>query len=172
MKIRRPSTKTVLLIVVVVIFTIVLSTLVATLLDRSQNIHVPSFGTIYTLGYDAYGGDLTGTNGNRTVDWGTIFPGASVNRSFYLQSKSNVPTIPMLIVANWTFKNSQGQTIGLPQVNITITWNINGRVVNPDEAFYATLSMQVPNSAEFINYLVDDEVTAFSVDIQISPLQT
>lgn len=171
-KIPLPSAKTLLLLIVAVIFTIVLTSLFAALLDRYQNIRFPSFGTIRTLGYDAYGGDIVIRNGNRTLDWGTVYAGASVNRSFFLRSRSNIPTTPTLNAGNWTFRDSQEKTITPPPVNVTMTWNLKDAVVKSNEEVYATLTMQVPSDIGFIDYLVENSVRTFSIDIQISPSGT
>jgi hypothetical protein len=87
---KLPSTKTTLTIIVVVIYTITLTTLLATVLRTDHNLLMPSLGTIYALGFQVYGGNITTANEKPTLDWGTTYVGASTNVSFNILSRSNI----------------------------------------------------------------------------------
>lgn len=171
-RIPVPSIKTALIIIVVVVYTITLTSLVVSIIDGSSFVRMPTVGNIITLGYEAHGGDIVTNNGNATLDWGTIYVGASTNRSFILESKSTVNTVPQLNATDWTFKNQQDQPVTPPTVNdITLTWTINNISLMPNQEINVTLTLTVPYNATFVDYLINNNVTTFSFDIIISPSQ-
>lgn len=164
-----PSFRTLLIIIVVVAYTLILSTVVTETLEQSRTLHIPSFATIYVLGYEAYGGDIALKDGNQTLDWGTIYVGTSTNLSFYLRSKSSTITTPTLNVTDWSFRNQQDQNVSLPPINnISITWNATA-ALTPNQEVYATLTMEIPSDNSFVNYLITNQVKTFSFEIQIYP---
>jgi hypothetical protein len=168
-KIPLPSAKTVLLTIVVVVYTMTLTTLAATLLTRNHNLHLPSFGTIYTIGYEIYGGDIIIKDGYPALDWGTTNVGNSTNRSFYLRSTSNIPTIPKLNITDWSFTSSD-MPAPLPAANkINVTWNLNDTPIEPDQEVYVTTKLEIQIDPDFIKYLVDNRVTQFSFNMTIYP---
>lgn len=170
-KIPVPSRKTVLLIIVVAIVTVGLNALVATLLERYQNIHIPSIGNIYALSFDAYGGNMTTNNGTQYIDWGTTYVGTQTNCSIYLRSKSNIETKMNLTTENWTYVNTQGQIAETPTTSfIILTWDYDNSTIKPNQEIYVTLTLSVPYEAGFVDYLITNKVTRFSFDIHISPL--
>jgi hypothetical protein len=165
-----PSRKTVLLIIVVATATVALNALVVTLLERYQNLHIPSTGNIYALGFDAYGGNITTEDGKQYIDWGTTYVGSQTNRSFYLRSKSNIDTTANLTTANWTYTNTQGQDVASPTTSyLNLTWDYDDSTVKPNQEIYVTLTLSVPYDADFVEYLITNKVTRFSFDIHIYP---
>lgn len=148
--------------------TLILSTTIALLLHRNHNYLVPSLGTIRTYGVEAYGGNITLQNGEKQVDWGTIMPGAEINRSFYVKSESNIPTALDFEFSNWVFEDSEGNDVTGPLTQyMTLDSDYNGTLINPREAIYITITLRVSKESSFISYLVDEEVTKFSFDIHI-----
>ena len=171
LRIIVPSRKTVLLIIVVAIVAVGLNALVATLLERYQDFHVPSTGNIYALGFDAYGGNITTSNGTQYIDWGATYVGGQTNRSFYLRSKSNIETKMNLTTANWTYVNTQGQIAEAPTTSfIILTWDYDNSTIKPNQEIYVALTLSVPYEADFVEYLITNKVTRFSFDIHIYPL--
>jgi hypothetical protein len=59
-------------------------------LNSSQYLHLPSTGTIRSLGVEAFGGDVEFRDGIVYIDWGAIYPGVSKTNSFYLRSTSDM----------------------------------------------------------------------------------
>ena len=171
----RHSKKTVLLILIVATTTLIFSTMISIWLSKFDNYLIPSLGTIHTTGVEAYGGNITLKDGNQSIDWGTTYPGTFTNRSFYVQSQSNIETTLNLTTGNWTFRDSEGKNVteSLANYNITrplamnVTCNSTGTRLSPNEVIYVTLTLWASNDARFINYLIDKRVEEFSLDIHI-----
>jgi hypothetical protein len=148
-----------------------LSVTVSILLERSYNLHLPSIGTIRTIGVEAFGGDTKTTpNGTPYLDWGTIYPGTPTNRSLYLKSTSNVPTTLENETSNWTFYNSNNNTISantsLAQ-HMHLTWNYTGTTLNPGQTIHVTLKLTADTTTEFIEQLIKTNAKTFNFDITI-----
>jgi hypothetical protein len=167
-----PSFKTTLIIIVVVVYTITLTSLFVSVIDGENLLRMPTVGNIITLGYEAHGGNIITNNGNTTLDWGTTYVGASTNRTFNLKSKSTITTIPQLNTTAWTFKNAQNQTAPPPTVNdITLSWTINNTPLTPNQEINVTLTLTVKYDQTFVDYLVNNNIRTFSFDIIIQPSQ-
>ena len=167
----RRSKKTVLLIIVVAAITIVLSTMISIWLSTFDNYLVPSLGTIRTTGVEAYGGNITdNAKGEQHIDWGTIYPGTSTNRSFYIKSQSSIQIILKLETSNWMFNDSknnivEGPSNSTPYMNLML--NYNETIIRRGKTVEATLTLYVNDSFDFIEFLVTDDVQKFSFDIHI-----
>jgi hypothetical protein len=168
-----PSFKTILMIIVVVVYTITLTSLVVSIMNNVNLIvRLPTVGNIIALGYEAHGGDIITSNGNATLDWGTIYVGASTNRSFFLKSKSSTTTTPQLATADWAFKNTQNQSAPPPTMNdITLSWTIGNMSLAPNQEINVTLTLTVKYDQTFVDYLINNDITTFSFDIIIQPSQ-
>ena len=172
-RIPLPSLKTALIIIVVVIYTMTLTSLFASILDSYRNFRMPSFGTIYALGYDVYDGDIITANGNRTLNWTTIYVGSSIDRSFLLKSISSTVTKPNFAYGNWTFRDEQEQIQPSPPLdNVTVDWNLSkDRLLNPNEVVNVTLTLKVEYDETFVQDIIKFNITTFSFDIAIYPSQ-
>lgn len=172
MKIPHIPTKTLLLIAVVAAITLALSMGISVLLSRYHNLHVPSIGTIYALGVEAYGGDITYQNGTQRIDWGTVYIGTSTNRSVYIRSRSNIPTTLNLAIANLTFEDAQANPAEPPNGSyVQLAWNYDNSTVTPNQEMYVTLTLSISYDSNFINYLITNQISNFSFDIRIYPPQ-
>jgi len=171
----RHSKKTVLLIIVVAATTLILSTTISIWLSRFDNYLIPSLGTIRTTGVETYGGNITLTaKEEQQIDWGTIYPGTSTNRSFYIKSRSSIETTLNYTTGNWTFLDSEGKNVTESLASyisrplaMDTTWDYNGTPISPKEEIYVTLTLRAFGDIRFINYLIDEEVEEFSFDIHI-----
>jgi hypothetical protein len=160
---KLPSAKTTLTIIVVVFYTITLTTLLAAVLRTNHNLLMPGLGNIVALGYEV---------DNDTVDWGTIYVGTSTNRSFILKSISTKLTTPQMDTTNWTFRNAQDQLAPPSTVNsITLSWTVNDTSLAPNQEINVTLTLTVKYDQTFVEYLINNNVTTFSFDIIIQPSQ-
>lgn len=166
----KGSKKTILLIAMAVLTTLVLSALISMWLYKTDDLYIPSFATIRTLGVRAYW-DPNLKNETTGLPWSTVYPGTSNNVTLYFQSVSNIKTKLLLRTANWTFRNSDG-TIVLGLVNSTnymnLTWNYNNTIVDPGQALQVTLTLSTDKSDDFIWFLVNNNVKEFSFDVIIS----
>lgn len=164
----RSSKKTVLLVIITAMISIAVSVAISIWLSRIFNVRVASIGTIHTLGVEAYGGNITLKNGEQYMDWGTIYPGTSTTLSFYVRSKSNIEAILKLETANWTFRDSGGKTITGPNNNyMDLTWNYTDTPIEPGEAIAVGITLSASSFSAFIDYLIANDVRAFSFDIII-----
>ncbi|MEA2090488.1 MAG: hypothetical protein U9O89_07020 [Thermoproteota archaeon] len=164
----RRSKKTVLLITIVAAATLILSAMISIWISKIDNYYFPSFGTIHTTGVKAFDGNITLKEEKQYIDWGTIYPGTSTNRSFSIQSKSNIDTTLKLETANWTFFDSDDNNVTeFVANNMTVTWDYNETIVHPNETIYVTLTLKAGSSPDFINNLIINEVQKFSFDIHI-----
>ena len=172
-RIPLPSAKTALTIIVVVIYTMTLTSLFASILNSYRSFRMPSLGTIYTLGYDVYDGDIIMVNGNRTLNWTTIYVGSSINRSFLLKSISSTVTKPNFAYGNWTFRDEQEQIQPSPPLdNVTVDWNLSkDRLLNPNEIVNVTLTLKIEYNETFVQDIIKFNITTFSFDIAIYPSQ-
>ena len=94
----------------------------------------------------------------------------SINRSFYVQSKSNIKTKLIIKYGNWTFLNSQNQPVtGNLSAYMNLTSPQNKTIMNPNEKIYVTLTLSASSSPNFVNELVTKDVQGFSFDIYIYP---
>jgi hypothetical protein len=157
------SKKTILLIIAVSLITLFISAMVAVLLERSGTLTVPSVGTVHTLGVEAYGGDLRSENHSQYVEWGTVFPDMSVNRSFYLRSIGNTEGILHLDTQDWN-------PPGISQY-LNLSWNREGISIRPQEETLVTLTLTVASSHEFVEYVINNSVTQFALGIRIETVQ-
>jgi hypothetical protein len=48
---------------------------------------------------------------------------------------------------------------------LTLTWDYNGTRLDPGEVILINLNVSAPSSDDFINYLVDNEIKNFTVDV-------
>ena len=163
--------RTLLLIIVVSAVTILLDASIAIWLSRFHNLRLPSLGTIRVIGAEAYGGDINVTqNQKRYIDWGTIYPGLPINRSFYIRSESNVPVTLNLSILNMTFLNSKGENVTdkLPiKEPLNLKWNYTGAPLNPKQEIYVTITIEASTDPKFLKYIIDYDVQKFSFDIAI-----
>ncbi|MCK4434061.1 hypothetical protein KAU92_01125 [Candidatus Bathyarchaeota archaeon] len=162
------SKKTVLLIIVVATITLIVSTMIGILLDRANHLYIPSFGTIRTYGVEAYGESIIPKDGEQIIDWGTIYPGTSISRSFYVHSRSSTDAIVIFETANWTFFDSGDNDVtGFFTNNMSLKCDYNRTIIPRDERIYVTLTLTAGSSPSFINDIIVKDVQKFSFDIVI-----
>lgn len=162
------SRKTVFLVVAVVLLTLIFSFLLSPWLNNSVNTPngdqdrtISTTGALHVEGLEIYGGDvLSEGSENVSIDWGELSLGASKNASFYVLSTSNVNVTLSLNVTDWA-------PAGL-QDYLTISWDYNGTVLTPrHEPLPVTVTLQVPSSRDFIDFLITNSVTSFGFDITV-----
>ena len=165
----------ILLIVIVSAATLAVSTMMSMWLSRYHNLRFPSRGTIKVIGMEVYGGDINITQeGIPFIDWGMVYPGMVTNRSFYINNTGNTPVTLSLKISNLTFQDTERQNVteNLPLENpLNLTWNYNNTVLERKEEIYVTLTLTAFSNSEFLEYLVAYDVTKFSFDVVITPLE-
>lgn len=162
----------VLLIAVVAVSTLVLSALISVWLSNLDNLHFPSIGTIRTTGIKAYW-DKGLMNQSTQVPWGIVHPGSAYNATVFLRSVSNVKITLRITTSNWTLRNSENIVFGPAERTdfMNMTWDYNGSVLNPGQVIQVTLTLRVEDSRDFIEFLNQNDVTAFSFDIDMEAVE-
>lgn len=169
----RRSKKTVLLIVIVAMTTLVLSALVSSMLSHVDHLNFPSIGTIRTIGIKAYW-DEDLSNQTSSVPWGMIFPGSSQNVTLYLLSVSNAPVTLIITTANWTFRDSNNSVVLGPTYSsayMNLTSDYKGATLNSGDVIRTTFTLHVTNSSDFIEFLIQRNVQQVSFDINIETIE-
>jgi hypothetical protein len=167
----RHQKKIIPLIVSAVAIALVLSLfIIIPMLDPTAHLHLPSIGTIRTVGVKAYY-DPNLQNITTQIQWGETYPGSTNNITIYIKSTSNIQTKLDLQTGNWTFLNSTNAVVSGPDNTtpyLNLTWNYNNATINPGQAIPVTLTLSVTDSPTFTQFLVNSNVVCFSFDIVIS----
>ena len=142
--------------------------LISALITHNSPILLINVGKVHTLNVEVYGGNLTTINGELVLDWGTVYPGIKVNRTFYIKSKSNVEGTLIIKTGNWTFKNTETYTYDKTEWMNIIEPPWNETKLKPNQEIFATITLNVTNSQEFIDWLIENEIKSFSFDITIT----
>ena len=162
-----PSIKTTLIIVIVIVYTLVLTSLFVVIIDGSNLLRMPTIGNIITIGYKAHGGDIRTIAKNQTLNCGTIYVGTPTNRSFILKSESNTITIPHLNTTDWAFNDTTAPSQFLN--DIELNWTLNHTPFNPGEERNVTLTLNVKYDQTLVDYLINNNIRTFNYVIIIEP---
>jgi hypothetical protein len=114
-----------------------------------------SYGNVYVTGVEIYGGGIEGNQ----IKWGSLYIGDSTDVSFFVRSTSNVPIVLSLSVTDWA-------PSGISSF-LHLYWNYNQTIINPHEETFLTITLTTPNSPEFANYLINNNVNSFNFNIHI-----
>lgn len=169
----RSHKRTMLLIAITVVATLIVSTLISMWLRRISDIEIPSIGTIAFEDVEGYWDEnLTRRIGpDASYDWGLTWPGAATNLTLYLRSVSSVDTKFVLKETDWTFYNSSGKAVQEPSNSpqfMWMTWDYDNATVHPGQVLKVTLTLHAESSSSFIEFVIADDVKSFSFDILIS----
>jgi len=173
MRFLRSHKKTILLIAITATIAVVISSLVFRWLIKCPSLAMLTSGIITMTGVEGYW-DENLVNKTTTYDWGTVLPGASNSITLYLRSISNIETRLYRATGNWTFWNSRSEIVAGP-FNSTefmyLTWDYDNSTVRPGESIMVTLTLHARLSSDFIEFLIAEDVKAFSFDIHINASQ-
>lgn len=128
---------------------IVVSVLAASLLAAYQRI--PNTGNVKKVGVGVYWDEACIVNVT-SIDWGFLEPGTVANVTVYIQNEGTTPVMLNMTTDNWSPV--------LAQNYITLTWNLEGSVLNSGDIFQAVLTLSVSSDIS--------GVTNFTFDITIS----
>jgi len=164
----KSSYKTVILIAIVAIISVVSTTLVSVLLSESESeVYLPSLATIKTIDVEIYW-DPNGENKRETLSWDEIkieklewdeIKTGPVNTTVYVKSVSNFRVTLNMFLTDWNPVEISDY--------ITISWDYNGTLIKPGEIIPVTMTLSASSSDAFINYLVENEIKRFDVVIHI-----
>jgi hypothetical protein len=126
--------------------------IIATFGAITVSTNLSSSGSIATSpGITVYS-DISCTNTQTAIDWGTITPGSTVTRTIYVKNTGSGISLSLsLSTTNWNPTNANGP--------ITITWNQNSAILAPGQSITAVITLYA--SANIT------DVTNFGVQINI-----
>lgn len=107
-------------------------------------------GAVKAIGVGVYW-NSDGTNMVTSINWGTLEPGSSTNRTCYIQNEGNSASTLSMNATNWNPSNASDY--------ISLSWDYGGQLVNPSELIPVTFTLSISDSVEGI--------TSFSFDITI-----
>ena len=150
----KSSRKVLLLMVIVAVVSIAFTSLISVLLSTYADHYLPSLAVIKTIEVEVYW-DQEAQNKADMINWGEIQTGKSVDTTFYLKSVSNFDVTVDLVLTDWS----------PPEISdyVSITWDYDGSILEPQELIEVTLNISAPSTNEFVDYLVDNKVTEFNV---------
>jgi hypothetical protein len=112
---------------------------------------ISNAGAVKAIGVGVYW-NSDGTNMVTSINWGTLEPGSSTNRTCYIQNEGNSASTLSMNTTNWDPTNASDY--------ISLTWDYGGQLVNPDEIIPVVLTLAISDSVTGI--------TGFSFDITIA----
>jgi len=96
--------------------------------------------------------DSACTQGLGPFSWGTISPGSSVTKTFYVKNLGSIPLTLSLSATNWNPTTANGP--------IALSWNKEGAALGAGQVTLATLTLTVSSSAGgFTNFSADAVVS-------------
>jgi len=111
---------------------------------------ISNAGAVKAIGVGVYW-NPDGTNLVTSINWGTIEPGSSTNRTCYIQNEGNSASTLSMYTENWNPSNASDY--------ISLNWDYGGQLVNPGELIQVIFTLSISGSVEGI--------TSFSFDITI-----
>ena len=150
----KSSRKVLVLMVIVAVVSIALTSLVSLMLSTYADHYLPSLAVIKTIDVEMYW-DEDAQNKIDVLDWGEIQTGKSVDTTIYMKSVSNFDVTVELILTDWT----------PPEISdyVSITWDYDDSILEPQEVIEVTLNISAPSSNEFVDYLIENRIQEFNV---------
>jgi len=116
-----------------------------------SSVRIVGRGTVKAVGVGVFW-DNNCTNPVSFIDWGMVEPGSMNNATVYVRNEGNVAANISLATENWNPPNASDY--------LALSWNYDGRLLNPLEVAQVTLTLSVSSSVHGIE--------SFSFDIIIS----
>ncbi|MCR3906939.1 MAG: hypothetical protein NUK62_07960 [Tenericutes bacterium] len=120
---------------------------------------LPSQGAIITKGVAVYWTSTCDAEAI-TIDWGVIRPGSSKNIVLYIQSVSNQQMFVEL-------STSKIEPSKLSEY-VDLSWDYDGTLLDPAQTIPVTLSLSLSDEYSLTQYLYENKVKDFTIDIYIS----
>ena len=133
-----------------IIYTLALAITGQVMSTIQANRTISNAGAVKAIGVGVYW-NSNGTNMVTSINWGTLEPDSSTNRTCYIQNVGNSPSTLSMNTSNWNPTNASNY--------ISLNWDYSGQLVNPDELIPVIFTLSISDSVEGI--------TSFSFDIII-----
>jgi hypothetical protein len=112
---------------------------------------IPSTGVVLAVNVGVFS-DAGCTLNLTAIDWGNVYPGESVSRTFYVKNTGNAPITLSMATSAWNPSIAEGQ--------LTVSWNKENTTLSSGESTAATLTLAVSPSVH--------DVASFSVNVVIT----
>jgi len=116
-----------------------------------SSVRIVGRGIVKVVGVGVFW-DVSCTNPVSFIDWGMVEPGSMNNVTVYVRNEGNVAANISLATENWNPSSASDY--------LALSWNYDGRPLNPLEVAQVTLTLAVSPSVQGIE--------SFSFDIMIS----
>ena len=116
-----------------------------------SSVRIVGRGTVKAVGVGVFW-DSNCTSPVSFIDWGMVEPGSMNNVTVYVRNEGNVAANISLATENWNPSNALDY--------LALSWNYDGRQLNPLEVAQVTLTLSVSSNVQGIE--------SFSFDIIIS----
>lgn len=137
--------------IMLVLYTLTLSTLGPVLSAAQQSRTITNSGSIKAIGVGVYS-DQACTSPISSLSWGIISPGSNVNKTVYIRNEGNTAATLSMSTSNWNPANASSY--------ITLTWNYSGQSLSVNQVLQVKFTLSVSSSASGI--------ANFSFDITIA----
>ena len=107
-------------------------------------------GTLKKIGVGIYTNSLC-NNPVSSLSWGLIEPNCNQYLTAYVKNEGNSPTTISLHSSNWNPLNAESY--------VSITWNYDGEILDPEESIRVTFILTVSPNVE--------EISTFNFDVII-----
>lgn len=107
----------------------------------------PTSGLVIGIGVGVYS-DSACTLNLTSISWGTVSPGAGVDRTVYVKNTGNAPITLSMATSGWSPAAANGP--------ITVSWDREGTVLNVGQSTAATITL---STSAGISGITDFSVT-------------
>jgi len=137
-------------IVILVVYTLALSTLTQVMSSIQTNTKISNQGSLKTVGVGVYW-DSGLTSRVSSINWGLLEPGSNVNKTVYIRNEGNAAAVLSITTSNWSPSNSSSY--------LNLNWDYGGQTINVSEVVKVKLTLSTLASI--------NGITSFSFDITI-----
>lgn len=150
MKASKHEVLVVIAAVILVVYTLALSTLTQVMSSVQTNTKISNQGSLKTVGVGVYW-DSGLTNRVSSIDWGLLEPGSNVNKTVYVRNEGNAVAVLSIATSNWSPSNASSY--------LNLKWDYSGQTVNVNQVVNVKLTLSALSSI--------NGITSFSFDITI-----
>ena len=118
-----------------------------------SSVRIVGRGTVKAVGVGVFW-DSNCTSPVSFIDWGMVEPGSLNNVTFYVRNEGNVAASLSLATDNWNPSNASDY--------LALSWNYDGRPLNPLEVAQVTLTLAVSPSVQGIENFSFDIIVSIS----------
>lgn len=111
------------------------------ILAIQENQRISNSGQVEAIGVGVYW-NSDATSIVTSIDWGTLEPGASANRTCYIQNDGNSALTLSMNTSDWDPSNAPNY--------ISLIWDYDGQLIDPDEIVPVTFTLSISDNIEGI----------------------